>query len=136
MQDLYNRLAVHLEHLTMGYPYTEELLDLLKEMFSPSEAQVALAIPNDLEPLQVVSMENISARADLPLPEVAEALESMAGRNIQEPILFTGGVAVIPQMDRAFARSLEHPIQVAPDPQMTGALGAALLAKERYLDTA
>jgi ferredoxin len=82
MEDLYNRLAIHLEHLTMGYPYTEELLDLLKEMFSPAEAQVALAIPNDLAPLQVASLEDISARADLPLPEVAEALETMAGRNI------------------------------------------------------
>jgi len=82
MQDLYNRLAAHLEHMTMGYPYADELLDLLKEMFSPAEAQVALAIPNDLAPLQVVSLENISARTDLPLPQVAEALESMAGRNI------------------------------------------------------
>ena len=88
MQDLYNRLAIHMEHLTMGYPYTEELIDLLKEMFSPAEAQVALAIPNDLAPLQVVSMENICARTDLPLPAVAEALESMAERNI----LFTAPV--------------------------------------------
>jgi Pyruvate/2-oxoacid:ferredoxin oxidoreductase delta subunit len=82
MQDLYNRLATHMEHLTMGYPYTEELIDLLKEMFSPAEAQVALSIPNDLAPLQVVSLEKISARTDLPLPAVAEALESMAARNI------------------------------------------------------
>ena len=88
MQDLYNRLAIHMEHLTMGYPYTEELIDLLKEMFSPAEAQVALAIPNDLAPLQVVSLENIFARTDLPLPAVAEALESMAERNI----LFTAPV--------------------------------------------
>jgi hypothetical protein len=47
MQELYIRLARHLEHLIMGYPYTDELFDLLVEMFSPAEAQVALAIPND-----------------------------------------------------------------------------------------
>lgn len=88
MDDLYIRLAKHLESLIMGYPYTEELLDLLKEMFSPTEAQVALAIPNDLDPLQVVSLKNISARADLPVLEVAEALESMADRNM----LFTAPV--------------------------------------------
>jgi hypothetical protein len=29
MQDLYKRLAKHLESLIMGYPYTDELLDLL-----------------------------------------------------------------------------------------------------------
>jgi len=82
MQDLYQRLAVHLEHLTMGYPYSDELIELLKEMFSPAEARTAMAIPNDLAPLQVVSKEKVAARADLPLPEVAEALESMAARNI------------------------------------------------------
>jgi ferredoxin len=82
MQELYIRLAKHLEYLIMGYPYTDELIDLLVEMFSPTEAQVALAIPNDLEPLAVVGLENIAARAELPLPEVAAALESMAARNM------------------------------------------------------
>lgn len=82
MQDPYNRLAAHLEHLTMGYPYTDELLDLLREMFNSTEARVALAIPNDLAPLQVVSAESIAVRADLPLTEVSRALESMAARNI------------------------------------------------------
>ena len=91
MPDLYNRLATHMEHLTMGYPYTEELIDLLKEMFSPKEAQVAMAIPNDLAPLAVVSLENIAARADLPLSAVAEALESMAARNILFTALTANG---------------------------------------------
>jgi hypothetical protein len=31
MQDPYIRLAAHLEHLTMGYPYADELIDLLQE---------------------------------------------------------------------------------------------------------
>jgi Fe-S-cluster-containing hydrogenase component 2 len=82
MQELYIRLAKHLENLIMGYPYTDELIDLLMEMFNPTEAQVAVAIPNDLEPLEVVSLENIAGRANLPLPAVAEALESMANRNM------------------------------------------------------
>jgi len=89
MQNLFARLAIHLEQLTMGYPYADELIDLLREMFSPAEARVALAIPNDLAPLKVVSLEDISARADLPFSAVAEALESMAARNI----LFTAPTA-------------------------------------------
>ena len=89
MEDLYTRLAKHLEGLIMGYPYTDELLDLLKEMFSPPEAMVALAIPNNLEPLQVTSMKTIAARADLPMPEVAAALDKMADRNM----LFTAPTA-------------------------------------------
>jgi ferredoxin len=82
MQNLYTRLAAHLERLTMGYPYADELIDLLKEMFNPAEARVALAIPNNLAPLEVVGLENIAARSDLSLSAVSEALESMAARNI------------------------------------------------------
>jgi hypothetical protein len=48
MKDIYRRLANHLKDLIMGYPYNEALIDLLKEMFSPMEAEVALAIPNNL----------------------------------------------------------------------------------------
>ena len=82
MRDLYIRLARHLENLIMGYPYTEELLDLLKEMFNPTEARVALAIPNELEPLRVTRVKDIVARAELPAPEVTQALKSMAARNM------------------------------------------------------
>jgi len=39
VEDVYVRLARHLEHMIMGYPYDDALLDLLKEMFSPVEAQ-------------------------------------------------------------------------------------------------
>jgi Pyruvate/2-oxoacid:ferredoxin oxidoreductase delta subunit len=58
-------------------------------MFSPTEALVALAIPNDLEPLQVAGIERIAARTDLPMPEVAQALETMANRHM----LFTAPAA-------------------------------------------
>ena len=49
MPDIYKRLADHLRDLVMGYPYNDALIDLLKEMFSPIEAQVALAIPNEIK---------------------------------------------------------------------------------------
>jgi hypothetical protein len=80
MQDVYIRLAQHMETLIMGYPYSEELLDLLKEMFSPDEARVATAIPNDLAPLEVVGIDAIAARTDLPRSAVTTALESLLGR--------------------------------------------------------
>ncbi len=47
MQDIYLRLAEHLEDLIMGYPFNEALTDLLKAMYSPVEAEVALAIPKN-----------------------------------------------------------------------------------------
>ena len=59
---------------------------------------------------------------------VAARVVAMAGRNVSEPIAFTGGVAMIPGMDKALQSALGHPVSIAPDPQMTGALGAAILA--------
>lgn len=76
MTDIYLRLAKHLEDLIMGYPYNEALIDLLKEMFNPVEAEVALAIPNNLEPLEVVSPQTITARCNLPESTVTEALQA------------------------------------------------------------
>ena len=82
MQDIYHSLAEHLRDLIMGYPYNEALTDLLKETYSPVEARVALAIPNDLAPLEVVDLATIASRCDLPRSTVAEALQSLAGRNM------------------------------------------------------
>jgi Pyruvate/2-oxoacid:ferredoxin oxidoreductase delta subunit len=82
MENVYHRLARHLEDLIMGYPFNEALIDLLCEMFDPQEARVALAIPNDLPPLEVVDETIIAHRSDLPRETVAEKLESMAARNL------------------------------------------------------
>lgn len=59
---------------------------------------------------------------------IASRISAMAGGSIAPPVVFTGGVALVPGMDRALERSLGRPVSVAPMPQMTGALGAALLA--------
>jgi predicted CoA-substrate-specific enzyme activase len=59
---------------------------------------------------------------------VASRVGAMAGRRVVEPIAFTGGVALIPGMDKALAGALNRPLAVVPTPQTTGALGAALLA--------
>ncbi|UCD78545.1 MAG: 4Fe-4S binding protein [Desulfobacterales bacterium] len=82
MQDIYLRLAKHLEKLVMGYPFNEALPDLLREMFSPVEAQVALAIPNNLAPLEVVNRKTIVDGCDLSESTIDEALKSLADRNM------------------------------------------------------
>jgi len=82
MPDIYLRLAKHLEALVMGYPFNDALTDLLKEMFSPLEAEVALAIPNTLPPLEVVDQQSIADRCELPASKVAEALQSLSSRNM------------------------------------------------------
>jgi predicted CoA-substrate-specific enzyme activase len=60
---------------------------------------------------------------------IATRVASMAGRTLAQPVCFTGGVALQAGMIRALESTLSFPIQVAPDPQYTGALGAALLAR-------
>ncbi len=62
---------------------------------------------------------------------VATRIAAMTGRRLAEPILFTGGVAMVPGMGDALATVLERPVQIAPQPQLTCALGAALLAADR-----
>jgi predicted CoA-substrate-specific enzyme activase len=59
---------------------------------------------------------------------IAARVTALAGRNIDLPIVFTGGVAMVSGMDTALQSALGQTVTVSPDPQMTGALGAAILA--------
>jgi predicted CoA-substrate-specific enzyme activase len=74
-----------------------------------------------------------------PLPDVvagvqnaiATRVSALAGRSISPPVCFTGGVALQPGMARALEAVLACPVRIAPQPQFTGALGAALSAKAK-----
>jgi len=71
-----------------------------------------------------------------PLPDVVAGVQNaiatrvaaLAGRSVSPPVYFTGGVALLSGMARALQEILACPISVAPQPQFTGALGAALSA--------
>jgi predicted CoA-substrate-specific enzyme activase len=62
---------------------------------------------------------------------IATRVTAMAGRNLTTPIIFTGGVAMVPGMEAALQSALDKPVIIAPEPQMTCALGAAILAASR-----
>jgi (R)-2-hydroxyacyl-CoA dehydratese activating ATPase len=62
---------------------------------------------------------------------VAVRVAAMAGGNVASPVAFTGGVAMVPGMGAALEAALGKPVTISPDPQMTGALGAAILAARR-----
>lgn len=62
---------------------------------------------------------------------LAKRVTAMAGRSVDEPVVFTGGVALIPGMVEAMAKAVGRPVSVVPTPQLTGAIGAALLAMKR-----
>lgn len=74
------------------------------------------------------SRENIIAGVQM---SIARRLLAMAGRDIASPVVFTGGVAMISGMKQAFEKLLNTSISISPEPQFTGALGAAILAAEK-----
>ncbi len=57
------------------------------------------------------------------------------GKDIQKPILFQGGVAANTGIKRALERELGSEIHVPPFYSVMGAIGAALLARERMEDS-
>ncbi|MBC7188733.1 2-hydroxyglutaryl-CoA dehydratase, partial [Candidatus Aerophobetes bacterium] len=54
------------------------------------------------------------------------------GKKILPPVLFQGGVAANPGIKKAFEDILRVPIIVPPYYAVSGAIGAALLARENY----
>jgi predicted CoA-substrate-specific enzyme activase len=63
---------------------------------------------------------------------LAARVAAMAGRKTAGPVVFTGGVALVAGMVRALESALGQPITIASDPQLTAALGAAILAARRF----
>lgn len=53
------------------------------------------------------------------------------GKTLRPPVVFQGGVAANAGVVRAFAEALETEVIVPPQHEMMGALGAALLVRER-----
>jgi len=63
---------------------------------------------------------------------ISKRLLSMAGRSRFEPqVVFTGGVAKNSGMVRTLENEISYELSIPPEPQITGALGAALIAAER-----
>lgn len=75
-----------------------------------------------------VAKENIIAGVHQSVASKACGLAYRCG--IEDDVVMCGGVAQDQGVVRAISRELKRPVIVAPDPQITGALGAALFAYE------
>jgi len=80
--NVYTKLAEHLSCLGMGYPFRDELVAILKENFSPQEAEVALAIPTKPVPLQPVEVDEIGKGIDLTREKLVEILETLSRKGL------------------------------------------------------
>jgi len=69
----------------MGFPPREDLIDILKENFTPLEAEVALALPSKVIPMQVAGINEIEDRIALSREELAAALDAL----VDKGLLFT-----------------------------------------------
>ncbi|RLA82696.1 MAG: hypothetical protein DRG31_07045, partial [Deltaproteobacteria bacterium] len=84
--DVYKRLADHLSKLGMGYPPSDALEEILRECFSPQEAELALALPTAVPPLKLTEVDEIARKVGLPKGELERILEDLARRGL----LFSG----------------------------------------------
>jgi NAD-dependent dihydropyrimidine dehydrogenase PreA subunit len=80
--DVYTRLAKHLGALGMGYPETEELIEILRDNFAPQEAGVALAIPTKVIPFEPATVVEIARHVKLPKKELESILSNLAHRGL------------------------------------------------------
>ena len=62
------------------------------------------------------------------LRSICQRVASLGTRGMSEPVVFTGGAALIPGLDEILSQALGLPVTVASEPHLTAARGAALLA--------
>lgn len=78
------------------------------------------------------SPENLAAGVQ---NSIAKRIGAMAGARTEGPVVFTGGVALVPGMRDALSRVLDLPVEIPNNPQMTGAFGAAVIALSQMKST-
>jgi len=74
-------------------PYREELVAILKENFSPREAEVALLLPAEGPPLEPLPVAEAAARGAISEEEVGATLEELARRGLVYSGRTAGGEA-------------------------------------------
>ncbi len=85
-KDIYRQLAEHLSSLGMGYPPNDDLEAILRGNFNPREAEVALALPTRVIPLQPTGIDEIMEAVGLPREDLEDILEGLARKGL----LFSG----------------------------------------------
>lgn len=77
MEDLYERLREKLDRHPMGAPADPSILSILRELFAPEEARLALCMS-----FKGLDVEEIAKRGDVPKIEASSLLESMANKGL------------------------------------------------------
>jgi ferredoxin/predicted transcriptional regulator len=77
-EDIYRKLMKHLGSVGIGYPQSDDLLEVLKKTLTREEAEIALGLPIRLNPFEVEEVDLIASRVRRSIEEVKEILERLA----------------------------------------------------------
>ena len=112
---------------------TAELAAVAAQATRPAEISSMCAVFGETEVVGLLAKG--TPRADVVAgvhQSVASRVAALASRlAVGPPVVFTGGVAKNGAMADALRKTLGLDLTIPPEPQITGALGAALLAAER-----
>lgn len=99
-----------------------EPINSMCTVFAETEviAMISKGVPKESIALGV--LDSVAARA------ASMAAKMPAGGKV----VFTGGAAVNPILSRLLERRIGRPVKIPPRPQFAGAVGAAVIAAERY----
>lgn len=110
----------------------EELGDYAEKSEAPAQISSMCVVFAETEIVGLLangqSRENIIAGVQR---SIAKRLVAMGGNDIAAPVVFTGGVALVSGMQEVFEELLGETVGLCPQPQFTGALGAAILAAKK-----
>ena len=80
--DIYTQLVHHLTAVGMALPPRPELEELLRAVFTPQDAELALLLPAGGLPLEVTGVDEIAARVGGDAAELRLRLEDLAARGL------------------------------------------------------
>jgi len=81
-EDVYGQLADHLSKLPMSLPLSPEMVEILRANLTEKEAEVALALPNNVIPLGFVGINHIQDIPGISEDVIEEALESLSRKGV------------------------------------------------------
>jgi Fe-S-cluster-containing hydrogenase component 2 len=85
-KDVYEKLGDHFELMGMPIPASGEFIEILRINLSPLEAEVLLALPNRVAPLDFLGIDDIPQIAGVSKEEMQEILDRVS----EKGIVFTG----------------------------------------------
>jgi len=126
---------------------TGQYLELTASRLGVSLAELGRLASSSTRPAAINSMCAVFAESEIvsllasgaATPDIAagvfhsaaKRIATLAGLRLVPPVIFTGGAALIPGLERFLAEALGRDLTIAADPHLTAARGAALIACEQ-----